>query len=469
MSKKISLFSLAILMIAAIDNIRNLPAAALFGSELIFFFTFSALVFLIPTALVAAELSSAFPEKGGVYQWVELAFGKKWAMMAIWLQWINTMVWYPSMLSFIAGTFAYLINPELAENKAYLVTCILVVFWSLTYVNLKGLHISALVNNICAIVGTVIPLVTLIILGLLWVLSGHPLQIDFNASSLVPSLSNTTSWVSLIAIMASFLGIELSGVHVNDIAAPQKNFPRAVMLATLFIFVSMSLGSLSIALVLPQGEINLIAGVMQVFTNFFRVFGLEPLIPVLTLLIVVGSVGMMINWLISPAKGLYHAAESGFLPPVFMKKNKAGVAGNILIGQGIVVSSFCLIFLLQPSVNGFYWFLTALSTELYMMMYILMFLAAICLHYKHRARESAFKIPGNGAGIWTVALFGLTGCLSTIVVSFFPPDNVNIGGSFHYIGMIIAGNILTISPIFFLFLYQKRKQALSVQTSTPAI
>src|ERR1700683_2627598 len=103
MTKKISFFSLVILIVAAIDNMRNLPAAALFGSSLPFFFVFSAIVFLIPTALVSAELSAAFPEKGGVYHWVDMAFGKKWAMAAIWLQWINTMVWYPTFLSFVAG------------------------------------------------------------------------------------------------------------------------------------------------------------------------------------------------------------------------------------------------------------------------------------------------------------------------------------------------------------------------------
>src|SRR5437867_3921262 len=113
MHKKISFFSLVILIIAAIDNIRNLPAAALFGSTLIFFFVLSAIIFLIPTALISAELSAAFPDKGGVYQWINKAFGKKWAMAAIWLQWINTMVWYPTMLSFVAGTLSYLINPEL--------------------------------------------------------------------------------------------------------------------------------------------------------------------------------------------------------------------------------------------------------------------------------------------------------------------------------------------------------------------
>src|ERR1700722_15525712 len=139
MHKKISFFSLILLIVAAMDSIRNFPAAALFGSSLIFFFVFSAIVFLIPTALVSAELSATFPEKGGVYHWVSTAFGKRWAMTAIWLQWINTMVWYPTILSFIAGTAAYLIDPDLIQNKAYLVTCILIVFWGITLVNLRGI------------------------------------------------------------------------------------------------------------------------------------------------------------------------------------------------------------------------------------------------------------------------------------------------------------------------------------------
>lgn len=457
-TKKISLISLIILIIAAIDNIRNLPAAALFGSSLIFFFIFSAIVFLIPTSMVAAELSATFPNNGGIYQWVNKAFGEKLAMAAIWLQWVNTMVWYPTMLSFIAGTFAYLIDPELAQNKTYLVSCILIIFWGLTLINLKGIHISALINNICCIMGTLFPLILLIVLGAIWVFKGHPLQIDLNVNNLIPPLSNSTSWISLIAIMASFLGIELSGVHVNDIQNPQKNFPKAVLIATLFIFTSMVLGSLSIAFVLPTKEINLISGVMQMFSNFFKSFGIEPLTPIITLLIAVGSIGTMINWLISPAKGLFHAAEFGFLPPFFTRKNKDGVAYNILLSQAVLVSIFCLLFLLEPTVNAFYWFLTALSTELYMIMYILMFCAGLKLHYKYVDRPKAFKIPGKQWGIWLVSLLGIAGCLTTIVVSFFPPDNVNVGSSAKYLTMIIAGNILTISPIFLFYLYKRKKQ-----------
>lgn len=342
MTKKISFTSLTILMIAAIDNMRNLPACALFGPSLIFFFTLSAIIFLIPVSLVAADLSQKSSESGGIYQWVGSAFGKRWAMTAIWLQWINTMVWYPTILSFIAGTLAYLIDPELAQNKVYLIGCILTIFWGLTFLNMKGIHVSALVNNLCCTMGTMLPLFVLIVLGGIWIFTGHPLQIHLSSDTLIPPLNQSTSWISLIAIMASFLGMELSGVHVNDIKNPEKNFPKAALLATLFIFLTMVLGSLSIAFVLPAEEINLVSGVMQMYDSFFNAFGLQMFMPVLTLLIAVGSIGTMINWLISPAKGLLHAAEFGFLPPFFSHKNKSGIASNILFVQALLVTVFSL-------------------------------------------------------------------------------------------------------------------------------
>lgn len=455
--KKISLFSLAILIIASIDNIRNLPAAALFGSSLVVFFFLSAIAFLLPTALVSAELSAMFPDKGGVYYWINRAFGQKWAMAAIWLQWINTMVWYPTMLSFLAGTLAYLFDPTIVQSKTYLISVILTVFWGLTLVNLKGIRISALLNNIFALIGTIFPILFLIALGTLWFSLGKPLQISLAPADLIPNFSDASNWTALIAIMASFLGIELSGVHVNDIRNPQKNFPRAILIATTFIFVSLLFGSLSIAFVLPEQEINLVSGIMQVFTNFFQVFGLTKWIPLLTLLIVIGTTGTMINWLISPAKGLLHASEFGFLPPFFAKTNKHGVATRILLAQAIIVSLVCLVFLLVPSVNAFYWFLTALSTELYMMMYILMFGACIFLHHRYRDRPKTFKIPGKHAGMWLTTLLGLCGCIVTIVVSFFPPDNIQIGNPGRYVLMILIGNLVTISPLFLFYLYKRSK------------
>jgi amino acid transporter len=460
-SKKISLFSLALLMVASIASIRNFPSTALFGPSLIFFFIISAIVFLIPIALVSAELSATFHEHGGVYHWVRSAFGEKWAMVAIWLQWINTMVWYPTMLSFIGATTAYLIDPALVQSKAYLICSILVVIWMLTILSLLGIRISARVNDICATIGTVLPMMVLIFLGAIWVFSGQPLQIHPTASNIIPSFSQTSNWVSLIAVMASFLGMELSSVHVSDIRNPQRNFPRAVLCASAFILFVMLFGSLSVAFVVPASEIQLVAGAMQVFTAFFREFHMEWCIPIITVLIVVGTVGGIINWLISPARGLLHAAEFGFLPPFLTKKNRYGVAPRLMIAQAMLVSLFCVAFLLVPSINGFYWFLMALSTEMYMGMYVLIFLSALVLRRRNRNVDIAFRIPGGMAGLWVAATLGICAAITTIVITFLPPENIDVGSPARYGTVILSGTALALVPLFFCFWYKKRRNVLS--------
>ncbi|MGB7978721.1 MAG: APC family permease [Chlamydiales bacterium] len=450
---KISFLALALLIISAIDSNRNLPSGAIFGAPLIFFFLFSAVFFLFPSALVAAELSAAFPEEGGIYHWVRSAFGEKIGMLAIWLQWINTVVWFPTILSFIAGTLTYLFNPALMDNKIYMISVIAAIFWALTLANLFGITVSARINTIFASIGTVFPMLFLIVLAMIWAFGGHPFQIPITFDAIFPSLSKFDTWTALEAVMGSFLGMELSGVHINNVPHPQKTFPKALLLSSLYILVTMLFGSLAIAVVLPADKINLAGGLMQVFANFFDVFHLKALIPLMSFLIVVGSVGGMINWLISPAKGLLHASQYGFLPPYFTKTNKQGVASRVLIAQAVLVTIVCVALLLLPTVNAFYWFLTALSNCLYMLMYILMFLAVYRLRLKNL--QGAFKIPGGKIGLGFVSLLGLIGSALTIFFGFVPPDHVHVGSSLRYILMIAIGNIVLILPILFFIGYKK--------------
>lgn len=454
MSRKIPLGSLILLIVASIDSIRNLPAAALFGAPLIFFFIFSAIVFLIPVALVSAELSAADPEEGGVYSWVSRAFGAPLGMAAVWLQWINTMIWYPSFLSFLAAAAAYLIDPALAENKLFLVGSILFVFWGMTFLSFFGVHTSARVNDLFASGGTMFPMLLLIGLGAYWIWSGEPLQIAIDGAHLIPSLAESGNWVSLIAIMASFLGMELAGVHVGDIRNPQQNFPKAVLLSGAFILFSMLFGSLAIAFVVPADEINLVAGIMQVFTRFFTSFGLQWCIPLMAILIAFGALGGLINWLVSPAKGLLQAASAGFLPRYFAEKNRHGAAWRILVAQGILVSLLCSVFLLIPSVNGFYWFLTALSTAMYMLMYVLMFLSALSLRARRPPHAKTFRVPC----LWVAVLLGLFACFATIVVSFIPPENIELGSPGRYTVLIALGTFFSLLPLPFFCWYRRKRR-----------
>lgn len=450
----LSTFALVMLITGAIDSIRNLPATALFGSSLIFFFILSAIVFLIPAALVSAELASHSTEKSGVFHWIHQAFGKKIGFLAIWLQWINTMVWFPTILSFIAGTATYFINPALAQNKLFLMAVILSTFWLLTWVNLKGLHFSAKFSSFCAVVGMIIPMLMIIGLAIAWLVTAHPLQIQFGLHDIIPDLSHTDNWISLTAIMTAFLGMELATVHIKEVKHPKKTFPKALFISVVIILLTMIMGSLAIAMVLPKGQINLVNGVMQAFTGFFATYHLTWFMPIITVMLLLGSLGGIVSWVISPAKGMLHAAELGFLPPYFTKMNAHGTPSRLLITQAILVSFICLAFLLMPSVNGSYWLLTALSTQLYTLMYVFMFLAAICLKYKFAKRADAFTIPGGKLGMWITSLIGLTGCIITLVVGFIPPSGIDVGGFMHYEKIFSAGICCMILPVFIFYIYQ---------------
>ena len=452
MNNKIPLFSLVLLIVAAIDSIRTLPVTAFFGSSLIFFYVLSALIFLIPVALVSAEFSSRTSKEGGVFHWVREAFGDRLGVLAVWLQWINTMVWYPTMLLFIAGTATHLAFPQLAQHRSYLLGASLVIFWALTLLNLKGIKVSVRMNSFCGLIGTLLPMAFLIALGVWWFFSSDTLPISFSWKEMIPSFNLFEGGGALVTVMASFLGMELAGVHVGDIENPQKNFPKAIGISVMILLATLVLGSLAVAVVIPKGDINFVDGIMQTFTTFLEAFHMPYLVPVLALLIVIGSTGGSINWLLSPAKGLLQVAEFGFLPSFFLVKNKNGVPTRILIAQAILVSIFAFALQFAANVNAYYWFLMSLSTALYMLMYILLFLAAL----KLKRPNEGYQIP---KGIRSLSCFaGMFACLLTIVIGFQPPADMAIGSSLKYVLMIAAGFGLMLFPALLFWRYQKRRE-----------
>lgn len=464
---KLGTLALVLLITGAIDSIRNLPATALFGSSLIFFFIFSAIVFLIPTALVSAELAANIDE-GGIYQWSRRAFGERIGFLTVWLQWINNIIWFPTILSFIAGTAAYLIDPALAQNKFYLVSVILVTFWSLTLLNLKGIRLSSKLTSFCAVIGLLVPMAAIIGMLVAWLIMGKPLQIHLTTSNMLPNWNHMDNWIALTAIMAGFLGMELATVHIKDVKKPQRTFPKALVISTAIILFTMILGSLAIAFVVPYNQINLVNGTIQTFTFFLDAFHLSWLTPVFTLLLVIGSLGGIVSWIVSPIKGLSQAAERGFMPPVFEKLNKHGMPQNLLLTQAILVSIVCMAFLFLPSINASYWLLTALSTQLYMFMYVLMFCSALRLRKKMAYSENTFVIPGKKFGLWAICLLGLIGCSITIFVGFIPPSGINIGSNFYYEMLFCSGMIGMVLPVGFFYWYQaSRKKVSEMAISSP--
>ncbi|MDX1902167.1 MAG: APC family permease [Gammaproteobacteria bacterium] len=455
--KKLGIFTLIMLMIGAVDSIRNLPATALFGTSLIFFFILAAMIFLVPAALVSAQLSARAGDESGIFHWTRAVLGEQYAFIAVWLQWISNLVWFPTILSFIAGSAAWLISPDLAQNRIWLISIILGIFWFLTLLNLRGIRVSAQFASFCAVTGLIIPIILILICTMVWMILGNPSYVHFTWQNMMPNLNDPQNWISLTAIMTAFLGIELAAVHAKDIKHPQRSFPIALFFSVALILVTMISGALAIAIIEPRDKISLVNGVLQTFNHFFITWHLTWAMPLITIMIILGTSGGIVSWVISPIRGLLHAGRSGFLPEFLLQKNRNNVASTLLIGQAILVTLFCTAFLWMPSVNGSYWLLTALSTQMYILMYVILFIAGIFSYDRLKNPEATFSIPGKRVGLTVVCLIGLFGCLITEVVGFLPPATINVGSTLRYEVIFTSAMALIILPAILLCFYRNRK------------
>ncbi len=437
--KTLSVFTLIAINVIAIDNLRSLTAGAVYGFSLVFFYTLAALLFFIPTILVTAELATGWPNTGGVYIWVREAFGPRWGFLTIWLQWIYNVVWYPTIFAFIAGILAYLIYPPLVDNKYFMLCVILGAFWSTTLVNCFGLRVSIWVSVIGAIIGTIFPMVFIAVLSIIWLYAGHPSQIHFTLKDFLPNMSHLQNIAFLTNILFGLMGMEMSAVHAGDVRCPQRDYPRALLLSAIIILTTLLFSCLAIAIVVPGQQLNLVSGLMDAFGIFFKAYHLEWFIPVIAVLIIVGSLSGATAWILGPARGLLIATEDSHLPRFLSKKSKQNMPIGILFTQGVIVTFICVIFLIMPTVNSSYWVLSNLTAQLALLFYILFFASAIRLRYKHAHIERAYQIPGGVLGIWLVCGVGIITCTGAIFLGFLPPPKVIVGALWTYEAILVFG------------------------------
>ncbi|MFH1877515.1 MAG: amino acid permease [Candidatus Omnitrophota bacterium] len=454
---KIGFFVLAMLNVAIICTLRGLPVMAKEGFALIFYYAAAAVLFLIPVSLVTAELATGWPPEGpgGVYVWVNEAFGRRLGFLAIWLQWIQNVIWYPTALSFLAATLAYIYDPALAGNKLYLIVVILAAYWGGTFANFRGMKTSGAISAVGVICGIFIPGMFIIVLGALWFMQGNVSEVVFSARKLIPDVTNIDNIVLFAGALLIFSGIEVSGVHSQEVRDPGRDYPRAIFISAAIAIAVLTMGSLAIAVVVPQKDISLVAGLMEAFRLLLDKFGLRWLIPLIAILITMGSIGELSSWIIGPSKGLLSTARHGHIPPFLRKVNAEKVPVNILLAQAVIVTLLAFVFLLMPTVSGSYWILSALCVILYLVMYLFLYAAVIRLRYSKPGVPRAYKIPGGFAGIWIVAGTGFLGALATLVISFFPPSQLKTGNKFFYESFLIAGTLLMCSIPFVLGFFRR--------------
>ena len=458
---KLGVITLAIMNVTAVVSLRGLAAEAEYGLSSAFYYLFAALVFLIPTSFVAAELAAMFQDKqGGVFRWVGEAFGKRTGFVAIWLQWVESTIWYPTVLTFGAVSLAFIgtdsaKDMELASNKVYTLAIVLLIYWAATYISLKGLGWVSKVAKIGGLVGTIIPAGLLVILAIAYLVSGGESQMNFGGN-FFPDIARFDNLVLASGIFLFYAGMEMSGVHVSEMENPTRNYPRAVFIGAAITVAIFILGTFSLGIIIPQKDINLTQSLLVGFDRYFDYIHASWLSPIIAIALAFGVLAGVLTWVAGPSKGLFAVGKAGYLPPFMQKTNKIGVQKNILLIQGGLVTFLSLLFVIMPSVQSFYQILSQLTILLYLIMYLLMFSAAIYLRYNMKDYKRPFRIGKSGNTLmWIVAGVGFLGSLLAFVLSFIPPAQIAVGSSTVWYLVLVIGCIVVVGAPFIIYAMRK--------------
>ena len=430
--------TLAFMTTASVASLRSAPTMAVYGLTCVFLYIVPAIIFLLPQALVAAELASGWT--GGVFRWVSEGLSAKWGLLAVWCQFAMTIFYYPTLLGFVASTLAYVFNPDLATNGVYTGIVIVVVFWAGVFMSARGGTggIAKLASS-GLLIGTLIPGAILVILGVVYLLQGNSSAAPMTADHLIPQWTGIASLVLIVNNFLSYSGMEMNSVHVASLKDPKKEFPKAMFFAMGLVLLIFILPALAISWVVPAQQLSLTAGVMQAFSEFFGYFGIERLVPIVAIALVCASAGGMLTWLAGPSKGLLLIARrEGFLPPFFQEQNENEVAIHILVVQGAVTTVIALMYALIPSVSSAYWILSVMTTQVYLIVYLLMFVAAVNLRKRQPNVERGYTAPA----IKLLCVVGFLASAAAILIGFVPPSQFENGSTGAYVGVILAGTVL---------------------------
>lgn len=442
----LGVFGLAMLTIAGIFSLRNLPFMAVYGTTGLVYYVLIALLYFLPIILTCAELATAWPEDGGMYAWVREGLGDRLGFLAMWLEWTNTVVLFPVSLSYIAATVAYLSFPQLAANKLFMLTVTLVVFWLGTLVSCAGIKASARVSIVGVILGTLLPAVFIVGLGSYWLLLGHPSYLDWQGVTELPAV-HVPELVLLTGVINGFAGMQVAGFHVLNVKHPGRDFPRSLIAAGIVILLLSMIGSLTIAMVVPADQLNLVAGPLQALQQFFINLGMPGMIKWVALFTLVGALAAINTWILAPARGLHASVLRGDLPRWLARENRHGMPVTILLVQAAVASLFTGVYLLMPTVNSSYWLLSALTMQLTMLMNILLFAAVIVLRLRQPRLPRPYRIPGGIFGVTLIAGIGAVTCFTAFSVGFVPPEQLQTGSLAIYDSLLLGGMLLFALPV----------------------
>jgi glutamate:GABA antiporter len=440
----------------AIVSLQWLSTAAQMGPSSLVLWVLAVLVFFVPSGLAVMEMSSRHPGDGGLYLWVKHALGDAHGFVAGWCYVVANLVFFPTLLLFIAGTTSQVASaawPGLKASVPFNAALSLSVLWLLIGVNVIGLKLTKRVTNGCALLmGAVLAILVLTALVSAY---RHGSASDF-AGQLLPDARDPALIKSFATMMFALVGLELAPLMGSEIRDPRRVIPRAIVGAGALIIAFYLLGTAALLIALPKERIDSIAGITDAVGAMAERLGAPALGAPVALLMALASVGVLAAWLAGMARLPYAVGIDRHLPAALGRLHPRWRTPHVaLLSSGAITTLLVLLALGGSSVGNAYQILVDLTVVLTFIPIAYMFLALPVLRAKHvHDGPGVQRVAGGRVGLALVSGLGLASTLLAIGCALVPPAGAEVAS---YYAKVLGGCAVFLSLGWALFRANARR------------
>ena len=438
-------WDLLLFNIAAVLGPRWIAAAAHNGTSSISLWILAAVGFFVPTAMVIVELTSRFPQEGGLYAWSKDAFGDFHGFVAGWTYWIYTIFYFPALLLASASMSAYVVGPSgaaLAQNRMFLLVGSFVLLFVAVGMNLVGLNIGKWLQNAGG-VSTYLPLLILAAIAAV-LLRSHSSITQFTVANMLPHWNwGTVNFWPQIAF--AFTGLEIGSMMSEEVRDPRRTFPRAIFASGALIAVIYIVGTLAVLSLLPAAEVDTKSGVFEAITAGSTILKIGFVGVLAAMLVSVGNAGGVGSTVAGVSRVPFVAGLDRYLPAAFGKIHPKWKTPYVaILVQAVISGVILLVTQINETANSAYQILVDATTIVYFISLMYMYAAAIRLAYRkdRTTTPGAVLIPGGVVGVWIASLLGIFVVLGGIALSFIPP--AESANKVLFVAKLVIGTVVSV-------------------------
>jgi glutamate:GABA antiporter len=401
-------------------SLRWIATAATVGASAVIIWLIAWCAFYLPLALSVMELSSRYPQEGGMYVWTKRAFGEFPGFMTGWTYWASNLPYFPAVLYFAASNALYA-GPArwlaLSNNRTYFFLFAMLGLALATFLNVIGLSVGKWLHNLGAI-GTWLPIAILFaIAATAWHRFGS--ATSFTAATMTPHM-HFRDVLFMATIVFALGGSESASFLGDEVKDARRNLPRGLLAGGAFVTTGYILGTVAVLIALPAKQVSGLEGIMQAISKSAERVGFTGIVPFAALLITISNLGALGAWLAVSARLPFVAGLDRYLPEAFARVHpKWGTPHVALLAQAICGVIFIVLSQAGTSVYGAYEVLVSMGIITYFIPYLFVFASLIRLQ-REPAAPKAMRIPGGRPAAIALGTLGFTTTMVTIVFSMIP-------------------------------------------------